>query len=115
MVRRRRFPVSGEAPRAAESEEGFVARESKLPEISPYVFPALLAGFGLWCLWDGWFTSDPAMQEHALFNRVASAVLLPWALWDYLRVRRREREEAASASQTPSPPSDRDGSSSSAP
>jgi len=68
-----------------------VARESKLPEISPYVFPALLAGFGLWCLWDGWFTSDPAMLEHATFNRVASAVLLPWALWDYLRVRRRER------------------------
>ncbi len=68
-----------------------MAPHSQRPEISPYVFPVLLAAFGLWCFWDGWLTSDPAMQEHALFNRVASAVLLPWALWDFLKVRKRER------------------------
>ena len=76
-----------------------MAPETKRPEISPYVFPVLLAGFGLWCFYDGWLSSNPAMAEHATFNRIASAALLPWALWDYLRVRRRER---AAKAETPS-------------
>ncbi len=63
----------------------------KPPEISPYLFPALLAGFGLWCFWDGWFNMDPKMQEYLLFNRIGSAVLIPWAIWDFVKVRRRER------------------------
>ncbi|MHB8766572.1 MAG: hypothetical protein ACYDA8_19855 [Deferrisomatales bacterium] len=67
----------------------------KPPEISPYVFPALLAGFGLWCFYDGWITTNPEMQEHLLFNRIASAILLPWAGWDYWRVRRREQAAAS--------------------
>ncbi len=69
------------------------------PEISPYVFPVLLAGFGLWCAYDGWLTTDPEMLEHTLFNRVAAGVLLPWAVYDFLRVRRREREQ-----RPPGPP-----------
>ncbi len=68
-----------------------MAPQDRRPEISPYVFPVLLAGFGLWCFWDGWISSNPAMQEHSLFNRIGSAVLLPWALWDFLRVRKRLR------------------------
>lgn len=72
----------------------------KPPEISPYVFPVLLAGFGLWCVYDGWFTTDPDMLEHTLFNRVTAAVLLPWAAYDFYRVRRRSREER----QQPPPP-----------
>ncbi len=59
------------------------------PEISPYVFPILLAAFGLWCFYDGWLSTNPEMQEHALFNRVGSVVLLPWAAYDYWRIRRR--------------------------
>jgi hypothetical protein len=61
----------------------------KPPEIGPYVFTVLLAGFGLWCVWDGWFTSDPDMQQHTLFNRVAGVVLLSWSAIDYFRMRRR--------------------------
>jgi hypothetical protein len=74
-----------------------VAQQSQRPEISPYVFPVLLAAFGLWCFYDGWLSSNPAMAEHALFNRITSALLLPWALWDYSRVRRRERAAKAKA------------------
>jgi len=72
-------------------EEIVVSSQDRRPEISPYVFPVLLAGFGLWCFWDGWISNNPAMQEHFLFNRIGSAVLLPWALWDFLRVRKRLR------------------------
>jgi hypothetical protein len=52
------------------------------PEIGPYVFPTLLAIFGLWFLYDGWFTSNPEMQEHQLFNRIGSLILLSWAIID---------------------------------
>jgi len=59
------------------------------PQMSPYVFTILLMGFGLWCFWDGWLTSDPDMAKHALFNQVLSAVLIPWAIWDFFKVRKR--------------------------
>jgi len=66
--------------------------EKKPPEISPYVFPVLLAAFGLWCFFDGWLTADPEMQKHTLFNRIASGIMLPWAAYDFLKVRKHERK-----------------------
>ncbi len=67
--------------------------KSKLepPQMSPYVFTVLLLGFGLWCFWDGWLTTDPEMIEHATFNRVLSAILLPWGIWDFFKIRRRQQ------------------------
>ncbi len=74
--------------------------KTPMPQIGPYVFPALLAIFGFWCFYDGWLTSDPGMQEHLILNRVASIILLPWALIDFIRTRRKaQREEAAAAGQ----------------
>lgn len=61
---------------------------AKPPEVSPYLFSFLLAVFGLWCFYDGWISADPDMQKHALFNKVVSMVLLPWAVYDYWKVRR---------------------------
>ena len=55
------------------------------PEIGPFVFPTLLAIFGLWCFYDGWLTSSPDMKDHLLLNRVGSIVLLPWATIDFIR------------------------------
>ena len=55
------------------------------PQMSPYVFTVLLIGFDLWCFWDGWMTTDPEMMEHATFNKVLSAVLLPWAFMIFLK------------------------------
>ncbi len=60
----------------------------KPPQMNPYVFTALLMGFGLWCFWDGWITTNPEMQEHALFNKVLSGILIPWAVWDYFKVKK---------------------------
>ncbi len=63
----------------------------RVPQMSPYVFTVLLVGFGLWCFWDGWLTSDPEMLEHATFNRVLSAILLPWGIWDFFKIRKRQQ------------------------
>ncbi len=71
-------------------------KDSKPPEIGPYVFPVILAGFGLWCMWDGWFTTKPEMQEHMLFNRIVAGILIPWAIIDFFRTRRRLAKEDAS-------------------
>jgi len=73
------------------------------PQISPYVFPVLLAGFGLWCFYDGWLTVDPEMLKHQLFNRIASGVLLAWAILDFIRTRNREKTEQQAANR-PEPP-----------
>lgn len=62
------------------------------PEIGPYVFPVILAALGAWCFYDGWITSDPEMQEHQLFNQVASVVLFSWAAIDFYRTRKAEKK-----------------------
>ncbi len=62
------------------------------PEISPYIFPLALAGMGLWFSYDGWLSTDPDMQEHLMFNRVGSVILLPWAVIDFFRTWRSENQ-----------------------
>lgn len=64
---------------------------TKPPEIGPYVFPTILALMGMWCLYDGFFSTNPEMQEHLLFNRVLGGILLPWALIDFYRTFRSEK------------------------
>lgn len=66
------------------------------PQMSPYVFTILLIGFGLWCFWDGWLTNDPEMLEHATFNRVLSAVLLPWGVYDFFKIQKKQRNKKQS-------------------
>jgi hypothetical protein len=61
--------------------------------MSPYVFTLLLLGFGLWCFWDGWLSTDPDMAEYALFNQVLSAVLIPWAVWDFFNVKKKYKKK----------------------
>lgn len=65
------------------------------PQVSPYLFPGLLAVLGLWCFYDGWFSTDPKMLEHQTFNQIASVVLLLWSVADVLRTRRLTRRLAA--------------------
>lgn len=81
------------------------------PQISPYVFPILLLGFGLWCGYDGWLTTNAAMAEHQTFNRVASGVLLLWGAIDLYRTHQRERaykqrQQATAKTTDASEPSD---------
>lgn len=71
---------------------------SSPPQISPYIFPLLLAGMGIWCLYDGWLSSDLKMQEYLIFNRIGSVVLLLWAAVDFWRTRRLEKQQQAAES-----------------
>jgi hypothetical protein len=70
------------------------------PKISmnPYIFTALLFLFGVWCLYDGWFTSDPDMHEHRLFNQVLSVILLPWSVYDFFKVKKKYRANSNDSS-----------------
>jgi len=63
------------------------------PETGPYLFPIILAIFGLWCLYDGWFTSNPDMNDHQLFNRLGSYILLPWSAIDFYHTWKSERAD----------------------
>lgn len=63
------------------------------PRMNPYIFTVLLLGFGLWCFWDGWMTTDPEMLKHATFNRVLSVVLIPWGLYDFYKLRKHSKAE----------------------
>jgi len=80
------------------------------PLISPYVFPVLLAGFGLWCLYDGWFTTNPKMLEpfNQWFNRIASGVLLTWSVVDFIRTHKRDKAEQAEQTARNQEPTDHD-------
>lgn len=80
------------------SEKENIKDEDKAPEINPYVFTVLLAGFGLWCFYDGWLTTDPAMKEHYLINRIVSGVLLPWAGIDFWKVWNYKKKEGSADS-----------------
>ncbi len=65
------------------------------PEIGPYVFPAVLAAFGLWCLYDGFLSTNPDMQDYLLFNKIAGIVLVLWAIVDFYRTRKQENKSDA--------------------
>jgi len=73
------------------------------PEIGPFVFPTLLAIFGLWCFYDGWLTSNPSMQEHQLLNRIGSLILIPWAILDFIRTRRNQKADRSSPASRETP------------
>lgn len=64
--------------------------------MNPYIFTILLLGFGLWCFWDGWITKDPEMLKHANFNRVLSAILLPWSIYDFFKLRKKQKNRIES-------------------
>ena len=76
------------------------------PEIGPFVFPTLLAIFGLWCFYDGWLTSNPDMQKHLLLNRAGSLILLPWAILDFIRTWRIEKADRLSTKNSECDPKD---------
>lgn len=80
----------------------------KPPEIGPYVFPVILAFFGVWCFYDGWLTTDPDMQEHLMFNRVAAGLLIPWAIIDFIRTRKKEQQRAEAEQRKQDNPSQSD-------
>ncbi len=70
-------------------------------EARQYLLTLILLGLGAWCIRDGWFNPD---IEHRLFNQIAGPVLIAWAIWDGLRMRRREIAAARRAWERPAGP-----------
>jgi hypothetical protein len=73
----------------------------KPPEISPYLLTWVLAGFGLWCLYDGFLTTDANMQKYLWFNRGMGILLTTAAVWDYLRMRKKIALKAKNSGNSP--------------
>ena len=70
--------------------------KNKPPEFHPYIVPALLLGFGLWCFWDGWISADAGYK---LFNRIASVLLIGWAIVDFYIWRKRLKKSESKKSE----------------
>lgn len=76
-------------------------KKSQPPAIGPYFFPTLLFFFGLWCVYDGWFTTDPEMLRYKTFNQIMSVVFLGWSTYDVLHTRRMMQKLKSKSSQAP--------------
>ena len=72
----------------SEDEEE-IDEEPRNPFDNPYFLPLLLAGFALWCGWDG-FISDKFVERPGTlwFNRIAFLLLASISAWMTLRARR---------------------------
>ena len=63
--------------------------EPRNPFDNPYFLPVLLAGFALWCGWDGFISDKFLDRPNTLwFNRIAFLVLGSIAAWMTARARR---------------------------
>jgi hypothetical protein len=66
-----------------------VDEEPRNPFDNPYFLPVLLAGFALWCGWDG-FVSDKFLDRPGTlwFNRIMFGLLGVAAAWLLVKARR---------------------------
>jgi hypothetical protein len=73
----------------AEADVEEYEEEPRNPFDNPYVLPVLLAGFALWCGWDG-FVSDKFLDRPGTlwFNRIAFLLLGSISGWMTFRARR---------------------------
>lgn len=80
-------PERGDEAGAADGEE--YEDEPRNPFDNPYFLPVLLAGFALWCGWDG-FISDKFLERPGTlwFNRIAFLILGSLAGWLTAKARR---------------------------
>jgi len=65
--------------------------KKKPPVLGPYFLSVLLFALGLWCMYDGWFTTDPEMYRHMDFNRLMAVVFIGWSVYDFLSMRRKKK------------------------
>lgn len=72
-------------------------QQQQPPTLGPYFLSVFLFGLGLWCVYDGWFTTDPEMFRHMDFNRIMAIIFIPIAIFDFIRTRRIEMARKAKA------------------
>jgi len=80
-------PEQSKQAETVETEE--YEDEPRNPFDNPYFLPILIAGFSLWCGWDGFISEKFENDAFDLwFNRIAFLVLGALAAWLTLRARR---------------------------
>lgn len=81
-----------------DSGEEEFEEEPRNPFDNPYFLPVLLAGFALWCGWDG-FISDKFLERPGTlwFNRSAFLLLGSISAWMTIRARRESRAQDGDA------------------
>jgi hypothetical protein len=79
---------------AFSPEDGDSGEEySPTPFDNPFFLPALLIGFAIWFIYDGWFNPD---MEWIQFNRVGAAVFSLLAVWFTAKAVRERRADSRS-------------------
>ena len=63
------------------------------PFDGPWFLPLILAGLTIWFTYDGWFSTDPDLQDDLLFNRVGAVVWAVGAAWFGWKAFKSERAE----------------------
>lgn len=86
---------------AATSDNATTQRRGPPPNplYHPLFLPVLLVAFSLWFFYDGFLTTDPEMQKHQLFNRVAFGVTALFCLRVVPRGIREFKEDRAAAAK----------------
>lgn len=79
------------------TEEKKQPPQQQPPTLGPYFLSVFLFALGLWCVYDGWFTTDPEMFRHMDFNRIMAVIFIPIAIFDFIRTRRIEMARKAKA------------------
>jgi hypothetical protein len=73
----------------ADDELEEAEEEPRNPFDNPYFLPVLLAGFALWCGWDGFISDKFLDRPNTLwFNRIAFLLLGSISAWMTVRARR---------------------------
>lgn len=94
-------PDRARADEADDELEEF-EEEPRNPFDNPYFLPVLLAGFALWCGWDGFISDKFLDRPNTLwFNRIAFLVLGSISAWMTVRARR----ETSAPKSNDAPPS----------
>jgi hypothetical protein len=93
-------PDRAQADEADDELEEY-EEEPRNPFDNPYFLPVLLAGFALWCGWDGFISDKFLERPNTLwFNRIAFLVLGSISAWMTVRAR---RETSAAKSKDSQP------------
>ena len=78
-----------ERSQEVDPDEEEFEEEPRNPFDNPYFLPVLLAGFALWCGWDGFLSDKFLDRPNTLwFNRIAFLLLGAISAWMTLRARR---------------------------
>jgi hypothetical protein len=83
------------------TEEKKQPKQQQPPALGPYFLSVFLFALGLWCVYDGWFTTDPEMFRHMDFNRIMAFIFIPFAIFDFIRTRQKEMARKAKEANKP--------------